>query len=103
MAKIKKTGRHTGAIKAARQAVRHMLRNRAVKRNIRTIAKDYIEAVGKKDSAAVQKLMPNVASAWDKAAKTGAIHWKAAARKKSRLAKLAQKTLAATASSPAKS
>ena len=92
-----KTGRHTSAIKAARQAKRHWLRNRTVKRHIRVLAKDFVEATGKKDSAQVKKLTPEIASAWDKAAKTGAIHWKAAARKKSRLARLAQKTLVAPA------
>lgn len=85
MAKLK-TGRHTSALKAARQSVRRMLRNRAIKKNIRVLAKDYMEAAGKKDAAALQKAMPSIASSWDKAAKTGAIHWKAAARKKSRLA-----------------
>jgi len=97
MAKIKKTGRHTGAIKAARQAVRRMLRNRSVKRGIRTQAKAFIEAAGRKDATALQTLMPEVASAWDKAAKTGAIHWKAAARKKSRLARLANAAAAPAA------
>lgn len=96
MAKLK-TGRHTGAQKAARQAKRHWLRNRATKRQIRILAKDFIEAAGKKDTAQIKKLTPEIASAWDKAAKTGAIHWKAAARKKSRLAGLAQKSLAAPA------
>ena len=86
MAKLK-TGRHTGAIKAARQAVRHMLRNRAIKKNIRALAKGFTETAAKKDVAQLQKLMPDIASSWDKAAKTGAIHWKAAARKKSRLAR----------------
>ena len=85
MAKLK-TGRHTGALKASRQSLKRMWRNRTVKRGIRALAKDFVEAASKKDSGALQKLMPQVASAWDKAAKTGAIHWKAAARKKSRLA-----------------
>ena len=89
--KIKKTGRHTGALKAARQAHKHMLRNRTVRRHIRSLAKTYAEAAQKKDSGQLTGLMPQVASAWDKAAKTGAIHWKAAARKKSRLTRLAQK------------
>ena len=96
MAKLK-TGRHTGAQKAARQAERRYLRNRTVKRKIRLLAKNFTEAAGKKDNAQIQKLTPEVASAWDKAAKNGTIHWKAAARKKSRLARLAQKAAAAPA------
>lgn len=96
MAKLK-TGRHTGAIKTARQAERRWLRNRAVKRKIRLLAKNFSEAAGKKDNAQIQKLTPEVASSWDKAAKNGTIHWKAAARKKSRLARLAQKAAAPAA------
>lgn len=87
--KIKKTGRHTGAIKAARQSHRRMLRNRATKKRIRALAKELVDAAGRKDAASAGKLLPQAASAWDKAAKSGAVHWKAAARKKSRLAKLA--------------
>lgn len=102
MAKIKKTGRHTGAIKATRQAYRRMLRNRGVKRTIRLLARQLTEAANKKDAAAIGQLSPKVASAWDKAAKTGAIHWKAAARKKSRLALLAQKSLAPSKTAAAK-
>ncbi|MBI3549552.1 MAG: 30S ribosomal protein S20 [Elusimicrobia bacterium] len=98
MAKLK-TGRHTGALKASRQAHTHMVRNRSVKRQIRSLAKEYTEAAGSKDAAKLKDLLPKVSSAWDKAAKTGAIHWKAAARKKSRLARLAQK--AAHAPAPA--
>lgn len=96
MAKLK-TGRHTGAQKAARQNYKRMLRNRAVKRRIRDLAKEYAEAAMKKDAAKVQEIAPKVASAWDKAAKTGAIHWKAAARKKARLAALARKVQPAAA------
>ena len=96
MAKLK-TGRHTGALKAARQAHTHMLRNRAVKKNIRSLAKEFVEAAGAKNMGKISALTSQVSSAWDKAAKTGAIHWKAAARKKSRLAALARKSLAAPA------
>lgn len=94
MAKLK-TGRHTGAIKANRQAERREARNRAARRKIRSAAKELLEAVEKKDKAAVGKLYPQVASLWDKAAKTGLVHWKAAARKKSRLAQKVQSLTAA--------
>jgi small subunit ribosomal protein S20 len=94
MAKLK-TGRHTGAIKANRQAEKREARNRAVRKKIRSAAKELLEAVEKKDKAAVGKLYPQVASLWDKAAKTGLVHWKAAARKKSRLAQKAQAVTAA--------
>ena len=94
MAKLK-TGRHTGAIKTARQAYRRMLRNRTMKRRIRDAAKEFALSTSKKDKAETTKLLNEASSLWDKAAKTGAIHWKAAARKKSRMAKAQQKALAA--------
>ena len=94
MAKLK-TGRHTGAIKTARQAYRRMLRNRAMKRRMREAAKEFTLSLSKKDKAETPKLFSAAASVWDKAAKTGAVHWKAAARKKSRMAKASQKALAA--------
>lgn len=90
MAKLK-TGRHTGAQKAARQALKRMLRNRVIKRGIRAAAKGVVEAASKRDLAGMPKLLSEASSAWDKAAKSGVIHWKTAARKKSRLARLAVK------------
>ena len=42
--------------------------------------------IAKKDVENAQKLLPKVHALLDKAAKTGTIHWKAAARRKSRLA-----------------
>lgn len=95
MAKLK-TGRHTSAIKAVRQAERRTLRNRVMKKGIRSAAKDLYEALGKKDKGAPE-LLAKASSAWDKAAKTGAIHWKAAARKKSRMARATLKAAAPAA------
>ena len=89
-----KTGRHTSALKTVRQAYRRTLRNRAMKRTIREAAKKFYEATGSKDKTGAQKLLNEAASAWDKAAKTGAIHWKAAARKKARMARQVQKIAA---------
>lgn len=94
MAKLK-TGRHTSALKAVRQAERRTLRNRTVKRNIRGAAKRFYEATANKDKAGAQKLFVEASSAWDKASKSGAIHWKAAARKKSRMAQAQAKLAAA--------
>jgi small subunit ribosomal protein S20 len=85
MAKLK-TGRHTSAIKAQRQALRRALRNRMVHRKARTATKAVLAAASAGDKAKAQSLFPAAASVWDKAAKTGAIHWKTAARRKSRLA-----------------
>ena len=85
MAKLK-TGRHTSAIKAARQAHRRLIRNRAIRKYNKETARAVLGAVEKKDAAAAQKSLSAAASALDKAAKKGTIHWKTAARRKSRLA-----------------
>jgi len=87
MAKLK-TGRHTSALKAARQAERRASHNRGVRKVIKTAAKDVLAAVKAKESDKCPKLLGKAASSWDKAAKKGVIHWKTAARKKARLAKL---------------
>ena len=85
MAKLK-TGRHTSAIKAWRKSEKLASKNRGVKTQIRDIAKDFTALAAKKDIESTQKMLPKVYSLLDKAAKKGTIHWKTAARKKSRLA-----------------
>lgn len=83
MAKLK-TGRHTGAIKTNRQALRRRLRNAILKKKAREVTKELLASIG--DKAKAGKLYVGAASSWDKAAKKGSIHWKTAARRKSRLA-----------------
>ncbi|MBU2573239.1 MAG: 30S ribosomal protein S20 [Elusimicrobia bacterium] len=85
MAKLK-TGRHTSGIKAWRKSERLASRNRGVKTRIHDAAREFGVLVAKKDIESAQKLLPRVYALLDKAAKTGTLHWKAAARKKSRLA-----------------
>ena len=85
MAKLK-TGRHTSAIKAHRQAGRRFLRNRVLKRKGRDASKAFLAVKSSGEKTQLQKLLSSASSAWDKAAKKGAIHWKTAARRKSRLA-----------------
>jgi ribosomal protein S20 len=87
MAKLK-TGRHTSALKAARQAERRAERNRAIESKIKNIAKKVREAVAKKDKKAAQELLVAAFSEWDKASRKKLIHTNTAANKKSRLAKL---------------
>lgn len=81
-----KTGRHTSAIKAWRKSEKLASKNRGIKAKIRDISKDFAANTAKKDVEQSQKIMPKAMSVLDKAAKTGAIHWKAAARRKSRMA-----------------
>lgn len=92
MAKLK-TGRHTSGIKAWRKSEKNASKNRGVQTRIHDAAREFGLLVAKKDIESAQKLLPRVYALLDKAAKTGTIHWKAAARKKSRLA-LRIKTIA---------
>ncbi|MFA6030355.1 MAG: 30S ribosomal protein S20 [Elusimicrobiota bacterium] len=92
MAKLK-TGRHTSSIKTQRMAERRAAHNRAVKRGARDVTKELATVAATKDKAKAEELYRKTCSAWDKAAKTGVIHWKAAARKKSRLALQMKKLL----------
>ena len=97
-----KTGRHTSAIKTQRMAVRRTLHNRTLKKAARESAKKLIAVAVGKDKVKTQELFNAACSTWDKAAKKGVIHWKSAARKKSRLAKQAAKLLAAQTPAPKK-
>ena len=89
MAKLK-TGRHTSAIKAQRQAEKRTSRNKGLTKTVKATSKAAVAAAKAKDGKTTE-LMKKACSAADKAAKKGVIHWKTAARKKSRLAKLANK------------
>jgi small subunit ribosomal protein S20 len=69
-----------------RSTERRRLRNRAVKTKLHRLEKAYLAAAaaGRKDEAG--KVLKEVTSALDKAAKGGVVHRAAANRKKSRLA-----------------
>ena len=85
MAKLK-TGRHTSALKAHRQSETHADHNLQIRSKIRTLARKVETAVAAKDAKSAQSFLNEAFAAWDKAAKTGIVHWRAASRKKSRLA-----------------
>ena len=69
-----------------RNSARKQLHNRSIKSRLHTLEKFYLQLLdgGKKDDAA--KALRVVTSAFDKAAKSGAVHRATADRKKSRLA-----------------
>ena len=96
MAKKKQT-RHKSALKAHRQAVKHTLQNRAIKKDVRLAVRAVIDAAKAKDVKSVAAMTAKASSTLDKAAKHGTIHWKAAARKKSRLALAANKLVVVAA------
>jgi small subunit ribosomal protein S20 len=81
---------HKSAIKRARQNELRRLRNRTVKTRCKSLVKDVRQTVEKAESEKLPELFLAAQSAIDKAAKRGVLHHRAAARKISRLAKLAQ-------------
>lgn len=85
MAKLK-TGRHTSALKEVRRAETKRQHNSGLKKSIKKAAKDFLVSIEKGDIKTSQKLLKEVYSKWDKAAKSGAIAKNTASRKKSRLA-----------------
>jgi small subunit ribosomal protein S20 len=91
------------AERRVRNSARKHGRNRSAKSRLHTLEKGYLEllAQGKREAAA--EALRTVSAAFDKAAKTGAIHRATADRKKSRLAlRLARPNpAAAPASAPA--
>ena len=101
MAKKKQT-RHKSALKAHRQSLRHAVLNRQTKKTIRLAVRAVVDAAKAKDVKQVAELTAKAAAALDKAAQRGTIHWKAAARKKSRLAVQAAKLVSASAPAAAK-
>lgn len=84
MAKLK-TGRHTSALKEFRKSERRAQHNRFILKKIRVLAKNVETAISGKKLDEAKKLLPEVFSAWDKAAKVGVIHKNVASRKKARL------------------
>lgn len=80
---------HKSAIKRARQNELRRLRNKSVKTRIKTIVKDVRSAAGENTGADMPAKISAVQSVMDKASKKGVIHKRTAARKISRLAKLA--------------
>ena len=75
---------HRAAIKHMRQDKVKRARNRSAKAAVKTAAKKVRSAATPADAA---KLVPEASSVIDLAAKKRVIHWRTAARLKSRLAK----------------
>lgn len=88
--------RHASGIKAHRQSLRRHARNLSMKKAMRQAARAASDAAAAKDAKS-SELLAKAASAFDRAAKNGSIHWKAAARRKSRLARRVAAGLAAPA------
>ena len=85
---------HKSAVKRARQNELRRLRNKSVKTRIKKIVKDVRSSAEEKSGADMPAMISAVQSVMDKASKKGVIHKRTAARKVSRLAKLANSTSA---------
>jgi small subunit ribosomal protein S20 len=79
MAKLK-TGRHTSALKAHRQSLKHEQANRARKVSFRTALKTFRSTLRSGDVSKAKSLLPQTMSLIDRAAKKGVIHQSAASR-----------------------
>ncbi len=78
---------HKSAIKRHKQSIKRALRNRAQRTRVKSITKDVRAAISGGDAALAEKTLRDAASVMGKASNKGAIHWKTAARRVSRLAK----------------
>ena len=79
--------RRRTSIKKTRVDKKRHLRNLKIKRELKKTLKNFQELLNAKNVAEARKLLSNIFSQLDKAAKKQIIHQKHASRKKSRLAK----------------
>lgn len=78
---------HKSAIKRHKQSLQRAARNRSNRTRMKNAVKAVRAAVLEKDTEKAQAAFVQATSVLDKTATKGAIHWKTAARKISRLAK----------------
>lgn len=78
---------HKSAIKRHKQSLKRAARNRSNRTRVKNVIKDARAAIQGEDKETAQKALSNAASVLGKVSSKGAIHWKTAARKISRLAK----------------
>ena len=83
------------AAKRARQAIRRQAQNQIVKSTTRTSLRNVVEAIKTKDVAKTKETYNQAVKALSRAASKGTIPKTRAARKISRLTRLAQKTVPA--------
>lgn len=78
---------HKSAIKRHKQSLQRAARNRSNRTRVKNAVKAVRAAVLEKDAAKAEAAFVQATSVLDQTATKGAIHWKTAARKISRLAK----------------
>jgi small subunit ribosomal protein S20 len=80
---------HKSAVKRARQNEIRRLRNKATRTRVKSIVKEVRASAGEASNEGTKVLLNTAQSVIDKASKKGVIHKRTAARKISRLTKLA--------------
>lgn len=80
---------HKSALKRARQSEDRRLRNKAVKTRVKSVTKAVRQSAAESNNEVMASNFKDAQSNIDKAAKKGVLHKRTAARKVSRLAKLA--------------
>ena len=78
---------HKSAIKRHKQSLNRAARNRAARTRVKSAIKDVRAAIQGKDKSWADNALTLATSVLAKAAGKGALHWKKAARKISRLAR----------------
>ncbi|MBR4742333.1 MAG: 30S ribosomal protein S20 [Desulfovibrio sp.] len=78
---------HKSALKRQRQSLDHMARNRANRTRVKNAAKAVKTALQNGELDVAKEKLVTATSVFAKASAKGAIHWRKAARKTSRLAK----------------
>ena len=81
---------HKSALKRAGQNETRRMRNRSVRTRVKTVVKEVRKAAAENSADTAVDNLKIAQAAIDKAAKKGVLHKRTAARKVSRLAKLAQ-------------
>ena len=85
---------HKSAVKRAQQNEIRRLRNKAIKSRIKGVVKEVRSSAADKSGAEMKNKLNAAQSIIDKASKKGVIHKRTAARKISRLTKLANSSIA---------
>lgn len=86
---------HKSAIKRHKQSLKRAARNKSLRTRVKNVLKDARAAMQGNVVEATNKAVSTAQSVLGKATSKGAIHWKTAARKISRLAKAANAANAA--------
>ncbi len=89
--------KNLSAIKRARQAEKHNLRNASIRSKIKTVSKRIEEAITEKNQENVKKFLRETIRTVNSAVSKGVLHKNTASRKISRLSKLANAVLKAAA------